>query len=409
MATTRSHPVVTQFFTSFRWFVCSGVVLTGLAWTHETAAQGPLRRLGERIRANVQQRTAPPSRQPAAPPSAQSPKTAEKSPTPAVAPEPARAAAPVSATNNRGNSNRIPNYNALPGQPEPLVASPPLNSPVAPANALVPLNPASLDSSSDRFDPLVDAEPHGRLGVVLEEPAPRIVNGGLLRPTPGALVIGTQSGSSAEAAGLVPGDRIVALNGQLVVSVVDFVDRLSGINTGDSVEIKLIRDNKLVAVTALVQSAQSTPFTPPSLSAKAPVEAPVEPLTDTADPLSNLGNSILLQEPLRQPTAVSKPVDPAATDPMALPADDYRPLTQRSIGPSSADAISPHSETELLPPPMADVIEDSLPLAGPAEQAEVRKPAVELAAVDYQTLMKEVEELRQRLQQFEAKLRPGAK
>jgi S1-C subfamily serine protease len=78
---------------------------------------------------------------------------------------------------------------------------------------------------------------------------------------PGAAVVDTVAlGSSAERAGMEPGDVIVAVNGRAVHSAGDITDALAGLGMGDAVEIQASRG--------------STPFTTHATLAAPPVSNP---------------------------------------------------------------------------------------------------------------------------------------
>ncbi len=120
---------------------------------------------------------------------------------------------------------------------------------VPPAPA--PRSPLAKQQAADSFDRQVPAEVYqpdnrARLGVIVDTPPVTEVPGLPPRRPRGALVTEVHPNSAAEASGLRPGDLIVGLDGQLVASVLDLTDRLGGYEPGDAMRIQFTRDERLI-------------------------------------------------------------------------------------------------------------------------------------------------------------------
>ncbi len=74
----------------------------------------------------------------------------------------------------------------------------------------------------------------------------------------GVYIQSVNSGSGAEAAGLKAGDRIVSVNGVLVESTSDVTGVLDECAIGDTVEVQIARDNKLLSVEVTLGERQAT-------------------------------------------------------------------------------------------------------------------------------------------------------
>ena len=57
----------------------------------------------------------------------------------------------------------------------------------------------------------------------------------------GAYVISVEAGSPAEQAGILPGDIIVELNGQVISAVSDMTGLIAQLNEGDKLQVKVFR------------------------------------------------------------------------------------------------------------------------------------------------------------------------
>jgi serine protease Do len=82
----------------------------------------------------------------------------------------------------------------------------------------------------------------GWLGVQIQQITPEIAESIGLDNVRGALVTEPQDGSPAEAAGLRTGDAILAVNGQGVDTPRDLALRISSIQPGENVDLRIFRD-----------------------------------------------------------------------------------------------------------------------------------------------------------------------
>lgn len=99
--------------------------------------------------------------------------------------------------------------------------------------------------------------PH--LGLVLQRLSPSIINALELNVKTGLLVADVDAGGAAEAAGLRPGDVIVAVNDGTVASYSDFVRNMSELRPGGEVRLSLMRDKHPLQVRVLPEYRSSLP------------------------------------------------------------------------------------------------------------------------------------------------------
>jgi len=92
----------------------------------------------------------------------------------------------------------------------------------------------------------------GILGVNIYSVTPEIAKQFGLTDSSGALVAGVTPGSSADKAGVKTGDIITSVNGAVMRSAGDLRNAIGLLRVGDKVDIELLRDGKVLKVTALV-------------------------------------------------------------------------------------------------------------------------------------------------------------
>ena len=236
--------------TSFR-FVTSWVAMaTIVIFASSADAQGPLRRAGERVRGAVQERLNQPlpsenerARRPLNLRGLLAPPT-DAEPSKPAAQSGARSAAPTSAAPAQEPSSVVrSNYNRPLGNNNT-------------SNNAAGNNAASRRSTSRPMaagDPRAEASDlPGVLGLVLEPAPPREVPGRTPVPTRGALVVETVPGSGGEAAGIRAGDLVVAVDGRIVNTVDDLVARLRRLSPGDNVNLRIVRDGKLLTANTVL-------------------------------------------------------------------------------------------------------------------------------------------------------------
>lgn len=217
----------------------------------EASAQGPLRRLGDRIRQRAADQISP---------SQQSPRDAATSPANS-------AAAPRQPGDGAsGFEGRSSNFNrATPLPPSAAFGQQASGwetrsaGAVAGVSAEGPLEKSDLEkrgrnSRSTPPEPALSSTqslPKGsvRLGVVVQSP-PEVTPPGLPPRHPrGAWVTEIHPDSPAEVAGMRVGDLIVAVNGRVVVGVQDLTGELARHEPGDELRIQYARDQQLRAAT----------------------------------------------------------------------------------------------------------------------------------------------------------------
>ncbi len=183
---------------------------------HSSQAQGPLRRLGDRIRSRIDPLAQPP--------------VAPVRPVPPVA-----GSGPVAPYNT-------PPQNA-PGQ----------NAPRSGAAGLRPLQPTDsrkvADPNRDADSPSL-ASPPAQPSLAENRPTIGIEVAEHRDGFRGVRVVQFQSMSRAEAAGLRTGDVIVGVEGQTVSSIADVASIISAANVGDNVRLRIVPADVLAAAAA---------------------------------------------------------------------------------------------------------------------------------------------------------------
>lgn len=95
----------------------------------------------------------------------------------------------------------------------------------------------------------------GLLGVSISPVDNRVAKGvGLPRPI-GVLVQGVQDGRAAEKAGIRPGDIIMMVNGQEVISVNDLQNKIASKSPGDKASLQIWRDKRQIALSVTLDRA----------------------------------------------------------------------------------------------------------------------------------------------------------
>jgi hypothetical protein len=257
-------------------------------FTSSADAQGPLRRAGERVRGAMQERLNQPlpsenerARRPLNLRSLLAPPTEAAQANPA-AQAGARGAAPNSAASATEPSSVVrSNYNR------------PLGNNAASRRAAE----GPMAAGDRRFEA---SEMPGVLGLVLESAPPRQVPGRAPVPTRGALVVDTVAGSGGEAAGIRQGDLVVAVDGRIVNTVDDLVARLRRLSPGDNVNLRIVRDGKLLTANTVLAGVggklDAATYAQVRKTAGLPVSAKT---TGTNNPSSNSaapGNSATAQQ-----------------------------------------------------------------------------------------------------------------
>jgi membrane-associated protease RseP (regulator of RpoE activity) len=209
--------------TSFRFVASLVAIAMVVVFTSSADAQGPLRRAGERVRGAVQERLNQP-----------------------LPSENERARRPL---NLRGLL--APSTDAVPSKPADQAGA----RGAAPTPAASAQEPSSVVRSNYNrpLGKLSEASDlPGVLGLVLEPAPPRQVPGRTPVPTRGAFVVETVAGSGGEAAGIRQGDLVVAVDGRIVNTVDDLVARLRRLSPGDNVNLRIVRDGKLLTANTVL-------------------------------------------------------------------------------------------------------------------------------------------------------------
>lgn len=390
--------------------LCTSALVVMALHASDAHSQGVLRRLGEQVREGVQMRLPEgpinPLRSPASRPDRN---------------QPLGSALPGS------SPPATSNYNASGAARRPIMS--PSQREENARRAPVRGRSNEADKSAQR------SEPRSRLGVSVETPPPSYVPGRPPRATRGAAVVSTAAGSGAEAAGLIAGDIIVAVNGRVVSDVDQFLAYLSSLAPGDRLEMKYIRNKTLFATTTVMADRLGTldaatyadirAMAGLSDSATKDHQPSAATATDGNQPvpssLGGIGKAVggWLGARASSPTSQASdaaPLDTSNDDPFTRGFEpviqtDYESLQPRDIDsgrlpktesittdpPSlqSSKRSEPEeiSDAELLPPPRRTPAEvdafDSRPLTD-SERKRVDE------------LMREVERLQQRIRQLEA-------
>lgn len=105
---------------------------------------------------------------------------------------------------------------------------------------------ASPSESISSVPPIAPATSRARLGVVVDTPPVVTPDGLPPRRSRGALVSEVQPDSAAEVAGIAVGDLIVGVNGTVITSVQDLTDHLQGYEPGDEARFQVARNDQLL-------------------------------------------------------------------------------------------------------------------------------------------------------------------
>lgn len=222
--------------------VCSIALPSSSLW-----AQGPLQRLGERIRARAAQQPLSPYEPLPLPAGPLEPRVqVERPPLPPVVPTPG--VSPRTGATQSG----------APSFSDPAMASGSANYNRARPGATRSSAPATGDTQvyqqqavaipTDVPPATAPAPPsRARLGATVDVPPEVSVVGQPPRRRRGAWVTEIQPQSPAAVAGLHVGDLIVAVQGRVITSVRDLIDELSRYSEGDELRIDYARDDALQA------------------------------------------------------------------------------------------------------------------------------------------------------------------
>ena len=424
-----------------RPFAKSLLALSALAFcivslADDASAQGVVRRLGARIRETVQQRGSllQPPAVPSVPPAAAAPAPATRTPA-------TRSPAPASRSSNYNPAQTRPDADRNPAARRPATASTLPAAPAPPARKSPAVSAAKPPITSVRGAVAPAVAPRARLGLIVETPPPTQVPGGTFRPTRGALVVGTEPGSGSEAAGIMPGDLVVAIDGRTVIGVDELVARLGDLNPGDPVELKFVRNQKLGAVTALMAGPDGKLSKEDHATLMALVASDLESGTPSADDEPTSSPSVIgglgralggwfagggkapAADAQGKPSADGNTFDPLSKQSMeplegGVMQIDYealrtktddesldQPAAALTTDPPSLDQPIADESTELLPPPaVADPFAEPTEFLPADDNADgtATEPKDSLEQSTIQSLLKELGLLRRRIEQLEA-------
>lgn len=137
---------------------------------------------------------------------------------------------------------------------------------------------------------------HARLGVAVQDlSAPLAESFGLKSPD-GALVSSVSPGSSAERAGIKPGDVIMSVDGQPVRDAGDVTGRVGLAKPGDRVTLSLWRDNSRRDVTATLGRMQAEAAEAAAQDGNASLGIAVRPLQRDELRQSGLDHGLLVEQ-----------------------------------------------------------------------------------------------------------------
>jgi len=95
----------------------------------------------------------------------------------------------------------------------------------------------------------------GRLGIMIQDITPDLAQALDLDVDSGALVTQVESGSSAENAGLIAGDVIVAVNEEVVRGSADLRNRIGLVRAGTQINLGVLRDGRQQNISAVIGDA----------------------------------------------------------------------------------------------------------------------------------------------------------
>lgn len=321
-------------------------------------AQGPLQRLGERIRARAAlQPPLPVEALPNAPAPLGPRVQAERPPLPPLASPPGSrppadaGALPPAAPGYRPltPATGSANYNRArlnpPGAAGPSVTPEPIHhepihqqQAVTAVPALPPAAGATAPAAAAPTPP-----PRARLGATVDAPPAIVVEGQAPRHRRGAWVTEVLPQSPAEVAGLRVGDLIVAAQGRVITNVRDLIDELSQLSEGDELRIDYARDQTLDAVTVTLAGPDGVARQQPSDQG--------EPAAGSGEERSLLGGiGSIFGGLLGGQTAAGSP----AAAPPAPPAPQPPPPPQVDLLQPQAPLQPFAGELETLPAPVPE-------------------------------------------------------
>jgi len=291
-------------------FVITAFTLTVFVVADTASAQGPLRRLGDRIRERGGGPVAPGINEPAAAPSPlgrrpllngplrSGPAAGPAAPDPVTPQPPAvgRAAAGASRSANYNRAAVASQRRADPAASRVEQSSAWESRQDLRGNASretvppVPRRPQSAQSlpteSISSAAPIRPPSSRARLGVVVDTPPVVTPEGLPPRQSRGALVSEVQPDSAAEVAGIVVGDLIVSVDGRVITSVRDLTQQLAGYEPGDEARFQINRDERLL-------TADVTLAGPDGIALRRPEpQAAERPAAGSPSIISGLGEAI---------------------------------------------------------------------------------------------------------------------
>lgn len=96
----------------------------------------------------------------------------------------------------------------------------------------------------------------GRLGIGIQDLTPELAQAFSLGVTQGAVVTRVELNSSAERAGLFPGDLVLEVNGRSIRSATDLRNQLGLLRLGSEVELRILRNGQPMALRARIEAIQ---------------------------------------------------------------------------------------------------------------------------------------------------------
>lgn len=324
-------------------------------------AQGPLRRLGDRLRGRILIQPIPSN--PYGQPQGQA--------TPGVAPT-----QPSANRDDAADPSRSANFRrATPPPPQPGSRT------GAGSDAWSGRNTAQAKKPSDDPEPPTDSGNKSRLGVTIDTPAEVVSATGVARRPRGAMVTAVAPRSPADVAGVKAGDRIVAVDGRLVNSVQDLVGELARFEPGQKLKLQYSRGDRLE--TADVALATRDQIAQASAEATEPAKTAVTPNTKETPSgnksiLGGLGSALggifagkgngattdaskgadVTTPNPTEPTPTPTPPKPGNTPPVtSVPPPDATPLT---VDPLPLE-VDPTPLEQLKPEPLPATAPERLP------------------------------------------------
>lgn len=210
-----------------------------------------------------------------------------------------------------------------------------------------------------------------------------------MRGVRGVVVRQVVENSAAAAAGLKPGDRVVAVDGRILITQASLEREVANHQVGDEVPFRIIREGKLVATDLKFVAAGEAQTTEPE------AKKPGSMFGGVGAALGGLFGSNDKSEAPETKKAEEQVDDLAFGDEEPVKPVGYESEIQRKL--KALQTEDPPSLSEFLQVPAPETVELALPTPVPDTQNGAEK-----ASADAEALRKEIQRLQERLKKIEA-------